>query len=52
MRTEQEIRTRLSELKNKRKIESPYIESKSVAWHAAKQVLEWVLEEEKQLLTY
>ena len=52
MRTEKKIRMRLEELKNQRKIERPYIENKSIAWHAAKQALEWVLEEANQLLTY
>jgi hypothetical protein len=52
MRTEKEVRERLERLRSQRKTESPYIESKSIAWHAAKQALEWVLEEANQLLTY
>jgi len=52
MRTEKEIRERLEELKRQIVTEGPYIERKSIAWHAAKQALEWVLEEVDSLLTY
>ncbi|MCK4498513.1 hypothetical protein KAU25_04885 [Candidatus Bathyarchaeota archaeon] len=52
MRTEKEVREQLERLRSQRKIESPYIESKQIAWHAAKQALEWILEEENHLLTY
>lgn len=52
MRTEKEIRERLERLKKQRVTEGPYIERKGIAWHAAKQALEWVLEEKENLLTY
>ena len=52
MRTEKEIRERLEGLKRQRATEGPYIEWKSVAWQAAKQALEWVLEEAESALTY
>jgi hypothetical protein len=45
MRTEKEIRERLERLKKQKLTEGPYIERQNIAWHAAKQVLEWVLEE-------
>lgn len=52
MRSEKEIRERLEKLHNQRAIEGPYIEKKNIAWHAAKQALEWILEEAERLLTY
>lgn len=52
MRSETEIRERLEKLHRERAIEGPYIERKEIAWHAAKQALEWILEEAESLLTY
>jgi hypothetical protein len=52
MRTEKEIRERLEKLTKERLTEGPYIEKDSIAWHATKQALEWVLEETETLLTY
>ncbi len=52
MRSEREIRERLDNLKKQRATDSPFIERKNIAWHAAKQALEWVLEEAESLLTY
>ena len=46
MRTEKEIKERLERVK-KQKIEGHYIERQNISWHAAKQALEWVLEEKK-----
>ena len=47
MRTEKEIRERLERIKKQKLTEGPYIERQNIAWHAAKQVLEWVLVEKK-----
>jgi hypothetical protein len=52
MRSEKEIRERLGKLKKQRANDGPFIERKNIAWHAAKQALEWVLEEAESLLTY
>lgn len=52
MRPENEIRKRLEQLKKKRETEGPYSELKNIALHAAKQALEWVLEETETLLTF
>jgi hypothetical protein len=52
MRTEQEIRKRLSDLENKPLTNGPFIEFENIARKAAEQALEWVLEETENLLTY
>ena len=52
MRTEKEIRERLDRLRKERLTEGPYLEKDDIAWHAAKQALERVLEETETLLTY
>ena len=52
VRTEKEIRERLDRLRKERLTEGPYLEKDDIAWHAAKQALEWVLEETETLLTY
>ena len=52
MRTEKEIRERLDKLRKDRLTEGPYLEKTNIAWYAAKQALEWVLEETETLLTY
>jgi hypothetical protein len=52
IRSETEVRERLERLHSQRAIEEPYIERKEIAWHAAKQALEWILEEAESLLTY
>jgi hypothetical protein len=52
MRTEKEIRETLDKLKKERLTGGPYLEKTNIAWHAAKQALEWILEETETLLTY
>jgi hypothetical protein len=52
MRTEEEIRKRLDHLENESQTEGPFIEQKNIARKAAKQALEWVLEQTDSLLTY
>jgi hypothetical protein len=52
MRTEQEIRKRLRDLDNETQTDGPFTEFKNIARKAAKQALEWVLEETESLLTY
>ncbi len=52
MRPEDEIRKLLEQLKKKRENEDPYSELKNIALHAAKQALEWVLEEKETPLTF
>lgn len=52
MRTEQEIRKRLKELENDALNKGPFREYENVAMKAAKQTLEWVLEDTEKLLTY
>jgi hypothetical protein len=51
-RTEEEIRERLKKFKKERLTQGPYLEKNDIAWHAAKQALEWVLEKTETLLTY
>jgi hypothetical protein len=52
MRTKEEIRKRLENLEKTSATKGPYTEQKSIAKKAAKQALEWVLEETNTLLTY
>jgi hypothetical protein len=52
MRTEEEIRKRLKRLEKERETEGPFTEQKNIARKAAKQALEWVLEQTDSLLTY
>jgi hypothetical protein len=52
MRKEQEIKKRLNDLENETRTDGPFTESKIIARKAAKQALEWVLEETESLLTY
>jgi hypothetical protein len=52
MRTEQEIRKRLNDLKNETLTSGPFTEFEDIAKKAAKQALELVLEETESLLTY
>jgi hypothetical protein len=52
MRTEQEIRKRLRDLENETLTDGPFTEFEIIARKAAKQALEWVLEETESLLTY
>jgi hypothetical protein len=52
MRSEEEVRKRLERLEKERETEGPFTEQKNIARKAAKQALEWVLEETDNLLTY
>lgn len=52
MRTEEEIKKVLRELRESRKRGSPLTERQNIAWHGTKQALEWVLEQTDTLLTY
>jgi len=52
IRTEEEIKKALKELKENRKRGSPLTERQNIAWHGAKQALGWVLEQTDTLLTY
>ena len=52
MRTEPEIRKRLNDLENETLTSGPFTEFETIARKAAKQALEWVLEETESLLTY
>jgi len=52
MRTEEEIKKALRELRESRKRGSPLTERQNIAWHGTKQALEWVLEQTDTLLTY
>jgi len=52
MRTEEEIKKALKELKENRKCGSPLTERQNIAWHGTKRALEWVLEQTDTLLTY
>jgi hypothetical protein len=52
MKTEEEIKERLERLEKERETEGPFTEQKNVARKAAKQALEWVLEQTDSLLTY
>ena len=51
MRTEQEIRKRLNDLENETLTSGPFTEFETIARKAAKQALEWVLDETESLLT-
>jgi len=52
MRAEQGIRKRLRDLENETLNDGPFTEFEIIARKAAKQTLEWVLEEKESLLTY
>jgi hypothetical protein len=52
MRTEEEIRKQLRVLEKERMTEGPFTERKNIARIAAKQALEWVLDETDSPLTY
>lgn len=52
MRTEEDIRKRLAHLQKERLNGGPFSELENIARKAAKQALEWVLEETDNLLTY
>jgi len=52
MRTEEEIKKALKELRENRKYGSPLTERQNIAWHGTKQALEWVLEQTDTLLAY
>ena len=52
MKTEEEIKKVLKELRENKKRGSPLTEGQNIAWHGAKQALEWVLEQTDTLLTY
>ena len=50
MRRDKEIRNVLDRLKKQRITKGPYIKQKNIAWHTAKQALEWILEEKELLI--
>jgi hypothetical protein len=52
MKAEQEIKKRLRDLENEARTGGPFTEWQNIARKAAKQALEWVLEETGSLLTY
>jgi hypothetical protein len=52
MRTEEVIRKQLRVLEKEPMTEGPFTERKNIARTAAKQALEWVLEETDSPLTY
>ena len=52
VRTEEDIRKRLAHLEKEKQSEGPFTEFENIARKAAKQALEWVLEETDNLLTY
>jgi len=52
MRTEEEIKKALKELRENKKRGSPLTERQNIVWHSAKQALEWALEQTDTLLTY
>jgi hypothetical protein len=52
MRAEQEIKRRLRELDNKALNKGPFREWENIAIKAAKQALEWVLEDTEKMLTF
>jgi L-fucose isomerase-like protein len=52
MKSEEEVRKKLERLEKERKTEGPFTEQKNIARKAAKQALEWVLEETDSVLTY
>ena len=47
MKTEQQIRKKLEELKRNKKeiVQEPYAEQKRNGWHVEKETLEWVLKD-------
>jgi hypothetical protein len=52
LRTEEDIRKRLARLEEEKRNEGPFTEFENIARKAAKQALEWMLEETDNLLTY
>jgi hypothetical protein len=52
MISEEEVRKRPERLEKGRETEGPFTEQKNIARKAAKQALEWVLEETDNVLTY
>ena len=52
MRTEKEIIEQLEKIENKKINKGPFSERMNIAWHAVKQALKWVLEEEENPLTF
>jgi hypothetical protein len=52
MRTEQEIRQRVRELKNEALPNDHIGNMENIAMKAVKQALEWVIEDTEKLLTY
>jgi hypothetical protein len=52
MRTEEDIRKQLAHLEREKKNEGPFTEFENIARSAARQALEWVLEETENVLTY
>ncbi len=52
MRTEEEIKKTLKELRKTRREGVRLTEAQSIAWHGTKQALEWVLKQTDTLLTY
>jgi hypothetical protein len=52
VRTEEDVRKRLAHLEKERLNGGPFTELENVARKAAKQALEWVLEETDRVLTY
>ena len=52
MRSEDVIRKRLDMLRKQRVSVGSYSEQKTIVWHAAKQALEWVLQEKETPLTF
>jgi hypothetical protein len=52
MRTEEDIRKQLAHLEKERLNGGPFTELENIARKAAKQALEWVLQETDRVLTY
>jgi hypothetical protein len=52
VRTEEDIRKQLAHLEKEKQSEGPFTELENIARKAAKQALEWVLEETDNPLTY
>lgn len=52
MRKEQVIREKLRQIENEGLNNGPFREWENIAMKAAKQALEWVLEDTEELLTY
>jgi hypothetical protein len=52
MRSEEELRKRLERLEKEKETEGSFNEQKNIVRRAAKQALEWVLEETDSVLTY